>query len=125
MAYHLRYHVAKLRVESDRIIAMNSRDQVRTLANVNFVLLAPLDPLVILIACLHDSRNADIDFAMTPDRIETDAAESGPRTPPNPYPGSDRCPVRRRSGLPPKFLRPLHSIGGKRLKPVRGKPRSL
>jgi hypothetical protein len=53
MVDHLINDLAELRRDGSRIVTMNARNQVRALADVRLVLVAPLDPFVIPVAWFH------------------------------------------------------------------------
>lgn len=53
VADHVLDDLVEIRIDFHGVIAVNPRDQVRTLAKVGCILLAPFDPLMISIAQLH------------------------------------------------------------------------
>lgn len=53
MVHHLVHDLAKLGVKPDWVVTVDAGDQVRALSQVGLVLIAPLYPLMILIAYLH------------------------------------------------------------------------
>ena len=50
---HLIDHFAQLGIQFNRVAAVNARHEIRTLANVCLVVLAPLDPFVKLVTGFH------------------------------------------------------------------------
>src|SRR5262245_56387426 len=48
----------ELRIELHRVVSMDSRNQIRTLAEISRILLAPFDPLQVSIALLHSCTSS-------------------------------------------------------------------
>src|ERR1035441_4404598 len=53
MTDHVFHDLTQLGVKPDRVVTVNPRDNVRALAHVSLVLVTPLNPFVVLIACSH------------------------------------------------------------------------
>jgi hypothetical protein len=64
MTQHIFHDFAQVRINPNRVITVDSSDQVRALANVGLILITPFNPFVILIRCFRSPafRNGGTDF---------------------------------------------------------------
>jgi hypothetical protein len=53
MMDHLVDHLDELSIEADRIVSMNTGDEVRALTDIRVVFFAPFDPFMVLVALSH------------------------------------------------------------------------
>ena len=53
MIYDILHDLAKLTIESDRIVTMYSGNEIRALANVQLILITPLHPFVVFVEISH------------------------------------------------------------------------
>jgi hypothetical protein len=53
MKHYVFHDLTQFGVKPHRVVPVNPSDDVRALADVGLVLVAPLNPFVILIACSH------------------------------------------------------------------------
>jgi hypothetical protein len=54
---------AKLLIDFDRIVPMNACDQIGSLADINLVLVAPLNPSMVIVDRFHLSTSSIAHFA--------------------------------------------------------------
>ena len=53
MIYNILHDLAKLAIESDRIVTMYTSDEIRALSNVHLILITPLHPFMVFVEIFH------------------------------------------------------------------------